>query len=516
LNGSDDAVTDAAIDALHQLQLQGARVRGLSPDSRRLRAGDAFVAYPGASTDGRHHIADALARGATSVLWERNGFAWNDAWNSPNIGVDGLRALSGHVAHEVYGRPSEKLWLAGVTGTNGKTSCSQWIAQALAGVGRKTAVIGTLGSGFPMAPGSNTDAGLAPTLNTTPDAIQVHRLLAEFLQAGAQGVVMEASSVGLDQGRVNGVHFDVALLTNLSRDHLEYHGDMERYAESKAQLFDTPGLSGAVLNMDDVLGVRIAQKLLGSKVACAGYSIHAGAASAAGLEYFLEAENIRLYKDGIAFGLVSSWGQIEVKSALLGRFNVSNLLGVLGVLLGAGVELEPAAAAVAALTSPPGRMQRLGGAGRPLAVIDYAHSPDALEAALSSLRPLVDAAKGRLICVFGCGGDRDQGKRSLMGAVAARGADRVLLTSDNPRGEDPIGIITDILEGVLSEAQAGQAPLVIADRREAIVAAIGAAAARDVILIAGKGHESYQVIAGERIPFSDTAIAAEALAAWKP
>jgi len=509
-------VTDTAIDILRQLQQQGAQIRGLSPDSRELRAGEAFVAYPGASTDGRRYIADALARGAAAVLWERDGFSWNEAWNSPNIGVDSLRALSGHLAHEVYGRPSEKLWLAGVTGTNGKTSCSQWIAQAFTALGRKTAVTGTLGSGFPPTPGNAAGPGLAPTSNTTPDAIKQHRLLAEFVQAGAQGAVLEASSLGLDQGRLNGVRFDVALLTNLSRDHLEYHGDMERYAEAKAQLFDETALAGAVLNMDDVLGVRIAQKFAGSKAACAGYSIHAGAASAAGLQYFLEAENIRLSNDGIAFGLVSSWGQAEVQSALIGRFNVSNLLGVLGVLLGAGVALDSAVAAIAALRSPPGRMQRMGGADKPLAVIDYAHSPDALEAALISLRPLVAAPKGRLICVFGCGGDRDQGKRSLMGAVAARGADRVLLTSDNPRGEDPLAIITDILEGVLTEAQAGQAPLVIADRGEAIAAAIGAAAAGDVILIAGKGHENCQVIAGQRIAFSDTAVAAQALAAWTP
>jgi len=289
---------------------------------------------------------------------------------------------------------------------------------------------------------------------------------------------------------------------------------MERYAAAKARLFDVPGLSGAVLNMDDVLGVRIAQKLAGGKVACAGYSVHAGAASAAGLGYFLEAENIRLGKDGIAFGLLSSWGRAEVNSPLLGRFNVSNLLGVLGVLLGAGVALESAVAAVASLTSPAGRMQRLGGAGTPTAVIDYAHSPDSLEAALTSLRPL--AATGRLICVFGCGGDRDQGKRSLMGAIAARGADRVLLTSDNPRSEDPLAIITDILEGVLAEAQTAQAPLVLADRREAITAAIASAAAGDVVLIAGKGHEDYQDIAGQRIPFSDAAVAAKALAEWKP
>ncbi|MGP1676523.1 MAG: UDP-N-acetylmuramoyl-L-alanyl-D-glutamate--2,6-diaminopimelate ligase [Burkholderiales bacterium] len=496
-----------ATDILNQLQRQGANIGGLSADSRGLRAGDAFVAYPGASTDGRGYIADALARGAAAVLWEREGFSWNEAWRVPNIAVDGLRGLAGYLAHEVYGRPSEKLWLAGVTGTNGKTSCSQWIAQAFNALGRKTAVIGTLGSGFPAE-------GLAPALNTTPDAIELQRQLAGFLQAGALGVAMEVSSVGLDQGRVKGVQFDVALFTNLSRDHLDYHGDMERYAAAKAQLFDTPGLTGAVLNMDDVLGVRIAQKLAGGKVACAGYSAHAGVASAAGLEFFLEAENIRLTQAGLAFGLLSSWGRAEVKSALHGRFNVANLLGVLGVLLGAGVALEQAVTAVAALTSPSGRMQSLGGAGRPRAVVDYAHSPDALEQALISLRPLAGAGRGRLVCVFGCGGERDRGKRSLMGAIAARNADQVVLTSDNPRGEEPMAIITDILEGVLAEPGT-EPPLVIADRREAIAAAIAAAGADDVVLIAGKGHEDYQERAGQRIPFSDAAVAADALAAWK-
>ncbi|MBE0620126.1 MAG: UDP-N-acetylmuramoyl-L-alanyl-D-glutamate--2,6-diaminopimelate ligase [Burkholderiales bacterium] len=497
-----------ATGILIQLQRQGVNIGGLSADSRALRAGDTFVAYPGANTDGRRYIADAIVRGAGAVLWEREGFSWNEAWRVPNIAVDGLRALAGYIAHEVYGRPSENLWLAGVTGTNGKTSCSQWIAQAFNALGRKTAVIGTLGSGFPAEK-------LVPSINTTPDAIELHRQLAGFLRSGAQGVVMEVSSVGLDQGRVNGAQFDVALLTNLSRDHLDYHGDMERYAAAKAQLFDAPGLSGAVLNMDDVLGVRIAQKLAGSKVACAGYSAHAGVASAAGLEYSLEAENIRLTQEGLVFGLVSSWGRAEVKSALHGRFNVSNLLGVLGVLLGAGVALEQAVSAVAALTSPSGRMQTLGGAGRPRAVVDYAHSPDALEEALISLRPLADAGRGRLVCVFGCGGERDRGKRSLMGAIAARNADQVLLTSDNPRGEEPMAIITDILEGVLAEAGTGQPPLVIADRREAIAAAISAAGADDVVLIAGKGHEDYQESAGQRIPFSDAVVAAEALAAWK-
>jgi UDP-N-acetylmuramoyl-L-alanyl-D-glutamate--2,6-diaminopimelate ligase len=507
-------MSKTAIDLLAQLQQQGAKISGLGADSRFLRAGHVFVAYPGANADGRRYIPDALARGAAAVLWERDGYSWNESWRVPNVAVDGLRALAGEIAHEVYGRPSEKLWLAGVTGTNGKTSCSQWIAQALGSLGRKTAVIGTLGSGFPAVPGREPAAGLAASVNTTPDAIELQRRLAEFLQAGAQGVAMEVSSIGLDQGRVNGAQFDVALFTNFSRDHLDYHGDMERYAAAKAQLFDTPGLSGAVLNMDDVLGVRIAQKLAGSKVACAGYSAHAGVASTAGLEFFLEAENTRLTREGLAFDLVSSWGRAEVHSTLLGRFNVANLLGVLGVLLGSGVALEPAVAALAALTPPPGRMQRLGGGGRPLAVVDYAHSPDALEEVLMGLRPLVSADAGRLICVFGCGGDRDRGKRALMGTIAARNADQVVLTSDNPRSEDPLEIITEILEGVLGEAKSGQSPLIIAGRREAITATIAGAAAGDVVLIAGKGHEDYQESAGERVPFSDAAVASEALSAW--
>jgi UDP-N-acetylmuramoyl-L-alanyl-D-glutamate--2,6-diaminopimelate ligase len=507
-------MSTTAIDILGRLRQQGAKISGLCADSRSLRAGDAFVAYPGANADGRRYIDAAIARGAAAVLWEREGCSWNETWRVPNLGVDGLRGLAGAIAHEVYGRPSEKLWLAGVTGTNGKTSCSHWIAQALNSLGRKTAVIGTLGTGFPAAAGMDPAAELAPSVNTTPDAIELHRRLAELLQSGAQGVAMEVSSIGLDQGRVNGAQFDVALFTNFSRDHLDYHGDMERYAAVKAQLFETPGLSGAVLNMDDVLGVRIAQKLASGKVACAGYSAHAGVASAAGLEFFLEAENVRLTREGLAFGLVSTWGRAEVASRLLGRFNVANLLGVLGVLLGAGVALAPAVAALAALTPPPGRIQRLGGGGKPLAVVDYAHSPDALEEVLISLRPLLHADGGRLICVFGCGGDRDRGKRALMGAVAARNADQVVLTSDNPRSEDPLEIITEILEGVLREARSGQTPLVIADRREAIAATIAGAGAGDVVLIAGKGHEDYQESAGQRVPFLDAAVVAEALSAW--
>ena len=500
-----------AIEILNQLHERGASVAGLSADSRALRSGEVFVAYPGANADRRHFIPDAISRGAAAVLWEREGFSWDDGWRVPNLGVDGLRGLAGELAHEIYGRPSETLWVAGVTGTNGKTSCSQWIAQALNALGRRTAVIGTLGSGFPDG---KSAGALKASLNTTPDAIVLQRELSDFAKAGAQGVAMEVSSIGIDQGRVNGTQFDVALFTNFSRDHLDYHGDMERYAAAKMRLFDMPGLSGAVLNLDDVLGVRLAQKLDRSQIACAAYSAHSGVASAAGLEFFLEATNIRFAQIGVAFDVESSWGRAEVASQLIGRFNVANLLGVLGVLLGAGVKLDQAVAALGALTPPPGRMQRLGGTGKPLVVVDYAHSPDALEKVLASLRPVAEAAGARLICVFGCGGDRDRGKRALMGAIAARNADQVVITSDNPRNEDALAIIADILEGVLGESMEGRQPLVIADRGAAVAAAIAAAAPGDVVLIAGKGHEDYQEIAGVRSAFSDVTAVAQALAAW--
>ena len=315
-------------------------------------------------------------RGAAAVLWERDGFSWNDAWRVPNLAVDGLRGLAGHLAHEVYGRPSERLWLAGVTGTNGKTSCSHWIAQALQRARAQDRGDRHARQRFPAASGREP-AALAPSLNTTPDAIELHRRLAEFLQAGAQGVVMEVSSVGLDQGRVNGVQFDVALLTNLSRDHLDYHGDMERYAAAKAQLFDAPGLSGAVLNMDDVLGVRIAQKLGGSAVARAGYSAHAGVASAAGLEFFLEArEHPPDPAKASPSAVVSSWGRARSdKQAArpLQRRQPARRAG--RAARRRAWRLSRRRGSWPALSSPPGRMQRLGGAGKPLVVVDYAHTP---------------------------------------------------------------------------------------------------------------------------------------------
>jgi len=492
-------VQNQAEHILGRLAAQGARVTGLTADSRSLAAGEAFVAYPGARSDGREFIPGAIAGGASAVLWEREGFRWNADWRVPNLPVDDLRSLAGPLAHEVYGRPSETLWTMGVTGTNGKTSCSHWLAQACNACGARTAVVGTLGTGFP--------GRLAAGVNTTPDAIVLHRSLARLLADGAQGVAMEVTSIGLDQGRVNGVAFGAALFTNLSRDHLDYHGDMESYASAKQRLFETPGLKHAVLNLDDVQGVNLARVLAG-QVNRAGYSCFAGVAERAGLERYAEAHAIDVSPRGIAFDLKTSWGEARIDSALLGRFNVSNLLGVLTTMLVSGVPFAPAIAALAELRPVAGRMQRLGGAGKPLVVVDYAHTPDALEKTLVALKDVARASGGRLVAVFGCGGDRDRGKRPLMGTVASRHADAIVVTSDNPRGEDPAAIIAEIVAGVTAAHEA------IADRREAIAHAIGRAAASDVVLLAGKGHETYQEVAGRRLPFSDTREAERALAGW--
>ncbi len=474
---------------LNELAQLGVRPEGLAVDSRVVAGGDVFLAYPGERSDGRRFVAEAVARGAAAVLWERDGFEWPRELAAPNVAVAELKRLSGPLAAEVYGRPSEHLWVVGVTGTNGKTSSTQWLAQALAGAGRKCGVIGTLGMGFPGA--------LVENPNTTPDAIVLQQAMRRFRDAGAACVALEASSIGLEQGRLEGTRFACALFTNLSRDHLEYHPDMEAYAQAKTRLFRAPGLAHAVLNLDDALGVRIAHMLAFGPVRRVGYSLSRGAAAASGLEHWLEARDLTASGEGLAFRLESSWGAAAITSPLIGRFNAANLLGVIGALLVAGVRLDAIPGICARLEPPPGRMQRLGGGEAPLAVIDYAHSPDALDKCLAGLRDVARAQGGRLLCVFGCGGDRDRGKRPLMGEIASRHADFVVVTSDNPRSEDPEAIIADILPGV-------RVPHAVhVDRRAAIRAAIGAAHRGDVVLVAGKGHEPYQEIAGKRLPFSD-------------
>ena len=481
---------------------------GLAADSRTLAAGEVFLACPGARHDGRDFIPSALERGAAAILWEREGFEWNSAWRVPNLGVDNLHGLAGRLAHEIYGRPSEKLWTMGVTGTNGKTSCTHWIAQACGACGARTAVVGTLGTGFPAPSGSKERGKLEAGPNTTPDAVALHRSLAKLLADGAQGVAMEVTSIGLEQGRVNGVAFGAALFTNLSRDHLDYHGDMESYARAKQRLFEVPELKHAVLNLDDVQGVHIARLLAGRGVNRAGYSCFAGVAARAGLECYAEAHAIEVSPKGIAFSVKSSWGEERVESALLGRFNVSNLLGVLATMLVSGVPFGRATAALADLQPVAGRLQRLGGGGTPLVVVDYAHTPDALEKTLVALKDIARASGGRLVAVFGCGGERDRGKRPLMGAVASRHADSIVVTSDNPRSEDPAAIIAEITAAIPAAHEA------IEDRRVAIARTIASASADDVVLIAGKGHETHQEIGGRRLPFSDALEAEEALARW--
>jgi UDP-N-acetylmuramoyl-L-alanyl-D-glutamate--2,6-diaminopimelate ligase len=467
-------------------------IERLASDSRRCGPGVAFFAYPGAAADGRAHVPDAIARGTAGVLWEEQGFAWRAEWRVPNAPVRGLKTQAGIIAHDFYGRPSEALWTCGVTGTNGKTSCSQWIAAALSASGAKCGVLGTLGAGFP---GALADAG-----NTTPDALELHRMLAAMRREGAAAVAMEVSSHGLDQGRANGVAFDCALFTNLTHDHLEYHGTMRAYAAAKARLFEVEGLGCAVLNLDDAFGVQLAQRLHARGVRTIGYSL-----SPAGIAQGTTSEHIAAAR--LAPGeleLATSWGAARTAFAPLGRFNAANALGVLGCLVAYGMPFAQAVAALGALPSVPGRMQRVGDA--PLTVVDYAHSPDALEKVLQALRPVARARAGRLTVVFGAGGDRDRTKRAPMGAVAARLADRVVLTSDNPRGENALAILREIEAGV------GAPHAVEPDRARAIALALGEAADADVVLIAGKGHEAWQEIAGRREPFSDAEVARAALA----
>lgn len=458
---------------------------GITSDSRQVKAGNLFLAYPGEQADGRCFIEQAIAQGATGVLWELEGFDWNPAWSVLNQPVSGLRQQASQVAGEFYGHPSRTLWMIGVTGTNGKTSCSHWLAQAFNALQRKAVVIGTLGNGFPGA--------LSVAVNTTPDPIHLQAMLADYLQADAEVAAMEVSSHGLDQGRVSGVAFKVAVLTNLTRDHLDYHGDMASYADAKRKLFNVDGLQMAILNQDDAFGRGLLSELKSRDQPVLSYGLSGG--DVRGHDLYFDA-------DGLHMQVQTPQGAATVHAKLVGRFNASNLLAVLATLLASGVELQDAVRVLADIRPAPGRMQQLGGGDQPLVVVDYAHTPDALEKALLALR---EQAKAELVCVFGCGGDRDKGKRPLMAEVASRLADKVVVTSDNPRSEEPAAIINEVVKGLHGLAQ------VEPDRERAIAQAIKSAQAGDVVLIAGKGHEDYQEIAGVRYPFNDAAVAASAL-----
>ncbi len=472
---------------LAQLQRLGIPIARLTSDTRRIQPGDVFVAMPGGRIDARALIPQAIQAGALAVIWEADGFAWDPAWRVPNLPVDRLREHVGAIAAHVYGQPSEQLWLAGVTGTNGKTSCSHWIAQSLAQLGKRAAVIGTLGSGFPGA--------LSEPTHTTPDAVSLQQQIAGLVAQGASHLAMEVSSHGLDQGRVNGAAFKAALFTNLSRDHLDYHSSMDHYGRVKARLFHWPGLRHAVINLDDDFGARLAASLDRSQVEVLGYGLGKGEISGHRLD---------LSKRGLTLEIETPWGAGVIRSRLLGGFNAANLLGVLGTLLAAEVTLEDATRALEHVEPVAGRLQMVRRPRSPLVVIDYAHTPDALEKVLETLRHVL-GADGRLICVFGCGGERDPGKRPLMGEIATRLADLAVVTSDNPRSEDPRAIIDQVVAG--AHANYWTEP----DRASAIYRAIREAREQDLVLLAGKGHEAYQEVAGQRLPFSDAEVAAVAM-----
>ena len=478
-------------------------IRGVAPsavdlrlDSREVAPGDVFLAVPGRLHDGRAHIDAAVERGAAAVLADGETGSLKLLVAVPVLEVPGLRGLLGALAAEWYRAPSAGLLSIGVTGTNGKTSCSQWIAQALSRAGRRCAVIGTVGSGFPG------EALVAAAL-TTPDAVSLQRAVRRLADRGAQALAMEVSSIGLAEGRADGMRFDIALFTNLTRDHLDYHGSMAAYEAAKQRLFDWPGLRHAIVNLDDEAGTRIAQRTIERGVPLTTTSLMGRTlAGARGLLV----EDLLPTAAGLSFTVMLGERRHGVSVPLVGSFNAANLLGVLGVLLAAGLDFEAAVATLAHLVPPPGRMQIVTRPGAPLAVVDYAHTPDALAQALAALRPLRDARGGRLWAVFGAGGDRDPGKRAPMGVAAAQGADRVLITSDNPRTEDPAHIASQVAEGAPGAR-------CVLDRAAAITEALMDAAPEDVVLIAGKGHEDYQDVGGRKLPFSDVEHAELALAA---
>ena len=492
--------TDAVMKWLDQVCPAG----DLFSDSREIAQAEreaVFLAYPAGTADGRQYIAQAIKSGAKAVIYEESGFVWDPQWNVPHQAVAGLRDLAGFIADAYYGHPSADLFVAAITGTNGKTSCAQWIGCALSLLGKKSAVIGTLGVTI-FEKGKAKAAGA--TGYTTPEQVQLQRRLAALVKEGVSCLAIEASSIGIEEGRLNGLAIDVALYTNLSRDHLDYHKDMASYQAAKRKLFDWPSLRQAVVNLDDAIGRTWAAKLQ-EKLPVFGYTAES-IEKAHGIPV-LQALEIQSRREGTSFVVTGLDGHARVQTRLVGRFNVSNVLGVLGVLLAYGAGWKTSVSVLPELLPPPGRMQALGGQAAPLVVIDYAHTPDALEKGLDTLRTVAQDRKGDLWCVFGCGGDRDRGKREEMGQIAEK-ADHVIVTSDNPRNETPMDIIGEIVSGMT------RLPQIIEDRASAILQAVKQASADDVIFLAGKGHETYQEIGGVRHPFVDAEHAALALGAF--
>ena len=483
-------------DAAQWLRTQ---VRGvLHTDSRRVGAGDGFIAWPGGVTDGRQFVASALKQGATACVVEHSGAA-NFAWGESEavVSYEGLKAASGLIAAAYYEQPSLALDVVAITGTNGKTSTAWWLAHALQNMGKRCAIVGTLGVG---------EVGhLETTGMTTPDPVLLQARLRDMADAGVNACAIEASSIGLAEHRLDGTQVRVAMFTNFTQDHLDYHGDMSSYWQAKLALFSWAGLQAAVVNVDDTQGAALALQLQARKdvrvwtVSCA--------ADAAMDAQHIVARHIQHGERGLRFDVVEGDEAHTLDTQLVGHYNVSNVLGVIACLRALGHSLVDAVQACRVLPAVPGRMQTVVAAGEPLVVIDYAHTPDAVAQAVQALLPLAHSRGGELTCVLGCGGDRDAAKRPLMAAAAEQYAQHVVLTSDNPRSEDPQIIVNHMLAGLQNPAKA----IVIADRALAIAHTVQHAHAQDVVLVAGKGHEDYQEIAGVKHPFSDVQHARDAL-----
>jgi UDP-N-acetylmuramoyl-L-alanyl-D-glutamate--2,6-diaminopimelate ligase len=477
------------LDGIATVPTNDARVEDLTLDSRAVRPGSLFFALRGRQVHGLTFAADALARGATVVLWDpagvdTQGVQMSGAFSAP---VAGLQALLGRIADRFFGWPSSQMRIVGFTGTNGKTTCAYLLAQCLQRLKSDAAYIGTIGWGRPEA--------LEALMHTTPDVVTLHRQLSKLRASGVRDVAIEVSSHALDQGRVDGVSFHAAAFTNLSRDHLDYHGSMAAYGAAKARLLTLADLKQLVVNIGDDFGREFARGY-GGRAPLTAVWIGAGASGWLA-DRSLHAANVVPGLRGLAMTVDGSFGTAAVKTRLLGRFNAENAVVVLASLLALDVPLPDAAAALAECRAPPGRMEVIdaGRDGKPLAVIDYAHTPDALAKALRALR---EHCRGALWCVFGCGGDRDPGKRPMMGAIADELADAIIVTDDNPRSENPQSITRGIVAGIKAHRSR-----VINDRGEAIATALREAAAGDLVLIAGKGHEDYQIYGNVRRRFSD-------------
>jgi UDP-N-acetylmuramoyl-L-alanyl-D-glutamate--2,6-diaminopimelate ligase len=461
--------------------------RGINNDSRKISAGDLFLACRGFRANGAQFIDDAIASGACAVLVDAQLVRKNEKYSIPVISVKNLSNNAGLIAHRFYKEPSEYLNVIGITGTNGKTSTAHFIAEALsAATGKEAGLIGTLGIGTPSR--------LQTSKNTTPDALTIHHTLALMREQGTESVAMEVSSHALAQARVAGVNFDIGIFTNLSQDHLDYHGDMKAYAEAKRQLFLVETLQSAVINIDDDYGQQLKKELEG-RLRIITYNTNQESDIGAAEEH-VSATITKQQLGILSIELSSPWGRGSLNSKLTGDFNAGNLLASLSALCLSGVQFTEALNRLSKVAAIPGRMECFSKKGWPRVIVDYAHTPDALHKALITLR---DITTGKLICVVGCGGDRDQGKRPLMGKIAETLSDQVILTNDNPRNEDPLSIIDQILSGM----DKTESVRVVTDRSSAINEAISSAKVDDVILIAGKGHETWQEAGGIRLPFSD-------------